>query len=216
LKVSLREKIILIVSLDGLSVFCLIYALSVASPGPGVAAVVARSLAHGARGGPAFIAGFLVGDLAWFTVAATGLAALAQTAHTVFAAVKYAGAAYLLYLAWRMWTAPARALEGKEVESTQKSSRLFLGSLALTMGNPKTMVFFFALLPTVVQLETLSLAGFLEIATVIALVLPLVLGAYVLAAVRARRLLQSPRAIRLVNRGSATVMAGAAVVVARS
>jgi threonine/homoserine/homoserine lactone efflux protein len=203
-------------TLSGLALFCVVYALSVFSPGPGVAAVVARSLVRGARGAPAFIAGFLAGDLVWFTVAATGLAALAQTAHTVFAAVKYAGAAYLLYLAWRMWTTPAQDLSLREVDSSQKPSRLFLGSFALTMGNPKTMVFFLALLPTVVQLETLSLTGFVEIAAVITLVLPLVLGAYVLAAVRARRLLQSPRAIRLVNRGSAAVMAGAAVAVARS
>ena len=203
-------------TLYGLSVYCLVYALSVASPGPGVAAVVARSLARGAHGAPAFIVGFLVGDLIWLTVAATGLAALAQTAHTVFALMKYLGAAYLLYLAWRMWTAPAKDLNGAQIESSQRPSRLFLGSLTLTMGNPKTMVFFLALLPTVVQLEALSLAGFLEIAAVSALVLPLVLGAYVLAAVRARRMLQSPRAVRLINRGSATVMAGAAVAVARS
>lgn len=203
-------------TLYGLSLFCLVYALSVFSPGPGVAAVVARSLARGAQGAPAFIAGFLVGDLVWFTVAATGLAALAQTAYMVFAAIKYAGAVYLLYLAWRMWTSPPQALNGPVVESSQKPLRLFFGSLALTMGNPKTMVFFLALLPTVVQLEELSLAGLLEIAAVISVVLPLVLGGYVLAAVRARRMLQSPRAVRLVNRGSATVMAGAAVAVARS
>ena len=102
------------------------------------------------------------------------------------------------------------------VDASQKPFRLFLASLSLTLGNPKTMVFFLALLPTVVRLEDLTLAGFLEIAALSALILPLVLGAYVVAAVRARRLLQSPRAVRLVNRGGATVMAGAAVAVARS
>lgn len=203
-------------TLYGLSVFCLIYALSVFSPGPGVAAVVARSLVRGTNGAPAFIAGFLIGDLVWFTVAATGLAALAQTASGVFAAIKYAGAAYLLYLAWRMWTAPPQAPTDRVVEPSQMPLRLFFGSLALTMGNPKTMVFFLAVLPSVVQLEELSVVAFLEIAAVISVVLPLVLGGYVLAAVRARRMLQSPRAVRLVNRGSATVMAGAAVAVARS
>jgi threonine/homoserine/homoserine lactone efflux protein len=203
-------------TLYGLAVYCLVYALSVASPGPGVAAVVARSLTHGARGAPAFIAGFLVGDLIWLTVAATGLAALAQAAQVVFATVKYAGAAYLLYLAWRMWTAPAETPREDVVDASQKASRLFLGSLSLTLGNPKTMVFFLALLPTVVRLEYLTLAGFIEVAVVSACILPLVLGAYVVAAVRARRLLQNPRAVRLVNRGSATVMAGAAVAVARS
>ena len=133
-------------SLYGLALYCLVYALSVASPGPGVAAVVARSLTRGARGAPAFIAGFLVGDLIWLTVAATGLAAIAQTAQLLFAAVKYAGAAYLLYLAWRMWIAPAEAPTEAEVDASQKPFRLFLASLSLTLGNPKTMVFFLALL----------------------------------------------------------------------
>ena len=82
------------------------------------------------------------------------------------------------------------------------------------MGNPKTMVFFLALLPTVVKLETLTVGGFFEIAAVICVVLPAVLGGYVYAAARARKFLQSPRAIRMVNRGGATAMAGAAVVIA--
>ena len=50
----------------GLLTFCAVYALAVAAPGPGVAAVIARGLAHGLKGTPAFIAGFMVGDLAWF------------------------------------------------------------------------------------------------------------------------------------------------------
>lgn len=200
----------------GLAVFAVVYGLAVFSPGPGVAAVVARSLVRGTQGAPAFIAGFLVGDLVWFTVAATGLAALAQSAHTVFVAVKYAGAAYLLWLAYRMWTSEPRPVDALAVDQSQAPSRLFLGSLALTLGNPKPMVFFLALLPTVVKLETLTMAGFVEIALVISLVLPLVLGVYAYAAARARRLLRSPRAIRLVNRGSATAMAGAAVAVAHA
>jgi threonine/homoserine/homoserine lactone efflux protein len=205
-------------TLYGLAVFALVYGLAVASPGPGVAAIVARSLSRGTRGAPAFIAGFLIGDLAWFTVAATGLAALAQAAYTVFVAVKYAGVAYLLYLSYRMWKSAAKPIEANDTsnpsEASQKPLRLFLGSLALTLGNPKTMVFFLALLPTVVKLETLTVSGFFEIAAVICVVLPLVLGGYAYAAARARKLLKSPRAIKMVNRGSATAMASAAVVIA--
>ena len=48
----------------GLLTFCAVYAVAVAVPGPGVAAVIARGLAHGLKGTPAFIAGFMVGDLA--------------------------------------------------------------------------------------------------------------------------------------------------------
>ncbi|HEV7715043.1 MAG TPA: LysE family translocator [Steroidobacteraceae bacterium] len=203
-------------TLYGMAVFSLVYCLAVASPGPGVAAIVARSLSRGTQGAPAFIAGFLIGDLVWLTVAATGLAALAQSAHAVFVAVKYAGVAYLLYLSYRMWTTAAKppVADGDEVDPSQKPARLFLTTLSLTMGNPKTMVFFLALLPTVVKLETLTVGGFFEIAAVICVVLPAVLGGYVYAAARARRFLQSPRAIRMVNRGGATAMAGAAVVIA--
>jgi threonine/homoserine/homoserine lactone efflux protein len=199
-----------------MAVFSLVYCLAVASPGPGVAAIVARSLSRGTQGAPAFIAGFLIGDLVWFTVAATGLAALAQSAYAVFVAVKYAGVAYLLYLSYRMWTTAAQppVADGDEVDPSQKPARLFLTTLSLTMGNPKTMVFFLALLPTVVKLETLTVSGFFEIAAVICVVLPAVLGGYVYAAARARKFLQSPRAIRMVNRGGATAMAGAAVAIA--
>jgi threonine/homoserine/homoserine lactone efflux protein len=204
-------------SFYGLAVFCAVYALAVATPGPGVAAVLARSLSSGARGAPAFIAGFLVGDLVWFTVAATGLAAIAQTAHTVFLGLKYAGAAYLLYLAWRLWTAPPRvASESSTVEPAQRASKLFLGSLALTLGNPKTMIFFLALLPTVVDLATLTVPGFVQIAIAITIVLPVVLGLYVAAGARARRFFRSTRAIRWLNRGTGTAMAGAAAAVAAS
>jgi len=198
----------------GLSVFSLAYVLAVAIPGPGVAAIIARSLGHGLRGAPAFIGGFLVGDLVWFTCAATGLAMLAQSAYTVFLVVKYAGVAYLLYLAYRLWTSPAQALDASAKVSQERPLRLFLGSLALTMGNPKTMIFFLAVLPTVVELKHLSVGGFLSIVGVIMVILPLVLGGYAFGASRARRLFSTPRTVRWVQRGTGVAMASAAVAVA--
>jgi threonine/homoserine/homoserine lactone efflux protein len=203
-------------SLYGLSVFALVYVLAVASPGPGVAAIVARALGRGTQGMPAFIAGFLVGDLIWFTLAATGLAMLAQKAYTVFVVVKFAGAAYLLYLAYRLWTAPAAPLGGGEEQPARRERplQLFLGSLALTMGNPKTMVFFLAVLPTVVELKRLTVGGFFEIALLTCFLLPTVLGSYAFFAGRARKHLSRPESVRWVQRGTGAVMAGAAVAVA--
>jgi threonine/homoserine/homoserine lactone efflux protein len=204
-------------SLYGLLVFAAVYLLAVASPGPGVAAVIARSLARGTRGAPAFIAGFLVGDLIWFSFAATGLAALAQTAQTLFIVVKYAGAAYLLYLAYKLWTAPVATGDSAAeaaLDQGQKPLQLFLGSLTLTLANPKTIIFFMALLPTVVQLEQLTLIGFLEIVLAIVIVLPFTLGAYVVLADRARRMFKSATAVRRINRGTGAAMACAAVAVA--
>jgi threonine/homoserine/homoserine lactone efflux protein len=202
-------------SLYGLSIFALVYTLAVAAPGPGVAAIVARALGRGTHGTPAFIAGFLVGDLIWLTLAVTGLAMLAQAAYTVFVVVKFAGAAYLLYLAYRLWTAPPAPLgDAEQSAQRERPVRLFLGSLALTMGNPKTMVFFLAVLPTVVQLNRLTVGGFFEIALVSCCVLPTVLGSYAFFAGRARKHLSRPESVRWVQRGTGAVMAGAALAVA--
>ena len=198
----------------GLAVFALVYALAVASPGPGVAAVVARALGRGMSGAPAFIAGFVVGDLLWFALAAAGLAVLAHSAYTVFLVIRYLGAAYLLYLAWRLWNAPAQALDASQTPRRERPLQLFLGSLALTLGNPKTMVFFLAVLPTVVELNRLSAVGFLAMTLVIAVLLPAVLGAYTVFAARARSRLSRPGTVRWVQRGTGAVMAGAAVAVA--
>jgi threonine/homoserine/homoserine lactone efflux protein len=199
----------------GLATFCVAYFLAVATPGPGVAAVISQALSRGVAGAPAFIAGFLVGDLLWFLAAVLGLSALAQTAHTAFVTVKYLGALYLLYLAYRLWSAPARPLaEDREPQIARPPRALFLGSLMLTLSNPKPMLFFLALLPTVVPLETLSALGHLEIVGAIALILPATLGGYVLIAARARAWLRSPRAVKIMNRGSGTLLAAAAVAVA--
>ena len=196
-----------------LLVFAAAYLAVLILPGPGVTALVARVLARGTAGSAAFIAGFVVGSLAWFTLAATGLAVFASHFATLFVAIRYAGAAYLLYLAWKLWTALPRPM-GSASHSPDNRMRLFLTGVAINLGNPKVIAFFLALLPTVVDLGTLTPQGFVELASTIAVVASAVLTAYALAAARARRLLSSPRAIRLVNRGSGAVMAGVAVTIA--
>jgi threonine/homoserine/homoserine lactone efflux protein len=201
-------------TLTGLLAFCAVYALAVATPGPGIAAIIARSLAHGSKGAPAFIAGFVVGDLVWFTIAATGLAALAKTAATLFIAIKWAGVAYLLFLAWKLWTSPAERVEVKDDDGRQHGWRAFIASLMLTLANPKAILFFLALLPTVIDLASMNALRFIEISAAMTIVLPAVLGTYVLLAARARELFTTPRAVRRLNRSSGIAMAGAAVVVA--
>ena len=90
----------------------------------------------------------------WLTLAATGLAVIAKTFAGVFVAIKFAGAAYLLYLAWRMATAPA--VIGAAPTPATRGVRAFLGSLSLTLGNPKVMVFFLSIMPLVVDVRTLT------------------------------------------------------------
>jgi threonine/homoserine/homoserine lactone efflux protein len=202
-------------SLYGLSVFALVYMLAVASPGPGVAAIVARVLGRGTRRRACVYSGLSGRRSGLVHLRRHGLAMLAQTAYTVFVVVKFAGAAYLLYLAYRLWTAPATPLaDSQQPGPRERPVQLFMGSLALTLGNPKTMVFFLAVLPTVIELKRLTVGGFFEIALVICFVLPLVLGLYAFFAGRARKHLSRPESVRWVQRGTGAVMAGAAIAVA--
>lgn len=198
--------------LSALLAFATIFAVACASPGPSTAAVVARVLATGAGSAPVFCGGLLLGDLLWLACAGLGLAGLVAVFQPVLAIIKYLGAAYLLYLAWRMWTAPV-ILPTHPATAKSASMAPFLGGLALALGNPKTMLFYLALLPSVVQISTLTWTGFMELAGVVTVVYSAVLAAYVLAAARMRLAFRSPRAMRIVNRTTGTVMAGAAVAV---
>jgi threonine/homoserine/homoserine lactone efflux protein len=201
-------------SLHGIALFCLVYLVATATPGPGIAAIIARVLAKGPANIWAYIAGFVLADLLWFTLAATGMAVLAQSAHTLFLVVKYVGAAYLMYIAYRMWTDPALPVAENSDPAPTSVLRLLLAGITLTLGNPKVMIFFLALLPTVVDLGAVGVREYFQIAAAMCVILTSVLSAYALAALRTRRLFRNPRALRWLNRGTGTVMAGAAVTVA--
>jgi len=201
-------------SLAGLLIFSTAYALAVASPGPGIASVVAQVLGRGIRAAPAQIAGILTGDFVWFIAAVSGLAALAHNFEGVFVAIKWLGAAYLLYLAFRMWTSPVAVIAAEAADDRISHGQLFLSGLTLTLSNPKAIAFFLALLPAILDLQALNLAGFLTVAALIALILPSVLMAYAVFAHAARGFFRSPRALRNLNRVSGAAIAGAAVAIA--
>lgn len=86
--------------------------------------------------------------------------------------------------------------------------------MAVTLGNPKIMMFYLALLPTIIDLASVTMLGWMELTVTMAVVLILIDFAWILAAAQARRLLKSPRAMRIANRVSAGTMAGAAAAIA--
>lgn len=196
-----------------LAIFAAALFIASGSPGPSIAALVARVLTRGWRSVLPFLAAMWIGEAIWLTMAVTGLSVLAQTFHWGFVALKYCGVAYLLYLAYKMWNAPVDVKES-ELPENDSSLRLFLTGMAITLGNPKIMMFYLALLPSIVDLAQVSLFGWAELITTMVLVLMTVDLAWVALAAQARRWLKSPRAVRVANRASATAMGGAAVVIA--
>ncbi|HKN27360.1 MAG TPA: LysE family translocator [Roseiarcus sp.] len=198
-------------TLISLLLFAAVYFAAVATPGPGVAALVARVLGRGLGGAAAFIAGYVVGDIVWLVVAGTGLSVLASAFAGLFVALKYAGAAYLLYVAWKMATAPVAV--GEAAPAASRGWRAFLGSLSLTLGNPKVMIFFLSIMPLVVDVRTLTPLAIGELAALCA-VMSCTLAAYALAANRARALFRSARVMGFAHRAAGGALAGVAVAVA--
>ena len=200
-------------TLSGLLIFALALGVAAGSPGPSIAALVARVMSRGLRDVLPFLAAMWLGETLWITAAVTGLSALAQTFAALFAAIKFVGVAYLLVLAWTMWFAPVEA-EATGVPGGHRPWRMFVAGLTVTLGNPKIMMFYTALLPTLLDLGHVGLAGWAELCSTAVLVLSIVDVAWALAASRARALLRSRRAMRIANRTGASMMAGAAVAVA--
>ncbi|MBA06197.1 LysE family translocator [Thalassospira sp. SN3W] len=183
------------------------------SPGPSVAALVARVLARGYRDILPFLAALWIGELIWLSFAVLGLSAIANSFHLLFAIIKYVGVAYLLYLAWKMWHAPVD-VDAETIPDTKSGVRMFIAGMTVTMGNPKIMLFYMALVPTVIDLASVSLFGWFELSVALMVVLVAVDLTWVFMASRLRHLIRSRRAMKIANRTSATVMAGAAVAIA--
>ncbi|WP_114947022.1 LysE family translocator [Microvirga calopogonii] len=200
--------------LAGLLLFSSALFIAAASPGPGIAAIVGRVLGRGPREAVAFSIGVALGDVVWLTFAILGLAALAQAFHEVFLVIKYAGAAYLLYIAYKIWTAPALAKDVKADTKPEHPAKLLLAGLALTLGNPKTIVFYLALLPTILDLTRITVLGYAELVVATLSVLGVVFAGYIVLAARARQLFTTPKAIRMLNRTTGALLAGAATAVA--
>src|ERR1700689_2046862 len=200
-------------TVSNLLVFALALIVAAGSPGPSIAALVARVLTRGLREVLPFLAAMWLGEALWLTCAVAGLAVVARTLGVVFVAIKFIGVAYLLYLAWKMWFAPTQDSKD-QLPSGQSPWRLFGTGLAVTLGNPKIMVFYLALLPTIIDLDHVGTAAWIELTAVMLLVLMSVDLALALLAARARRLLTSRKAVKIANRTSATMMAGAAAVIA--
>ena len=200
-------------TLASLIIFAGALMVAAGSPGPSIAALIARVLTRGARDVFPFLAAMWIGETVWLSCAVLGLAAIAESFRYIFVAIKWIGVAYLLYLAWKMWRAPAD-VSGGSLPDAGSARKLFFAGLTVTLGNPKIMMFYVALLPTIIDLNAVTFSGWAELTAVMFAVLIAVDLAWVVFAARARLMLRSSRAVRIANRTSAGLMAGAAAVIA--
>ena len=183
-----------------------------ASPGPDNMTIVARTISSGAASGIAYGAGTVVGILIFLVLATLGLSIVAAKMAVVMTVLRYGGAAYLIWMGIRLWTAIPVVPASQPVSNRHGLLATFATGIALNLGNPKMPLFYVALLPNVVG-ASLNTSDLGVLAAVILIVEAVVIGGHVLLAGRARGLLRTPAIVRRVNRAAGGVMIGAGVAV---
>ena len=196
-----------------LSIFAAALLLAAGTPGPSIAALVSRVIASGWRDVLPFLAAMWIGEVLWLSMALAGLSALAEAFQLGFQVLKWLGVAYLCWLAWKMWRQPVAA-DAAALPSRRAPWAMFAAGMAVTLGNPKIMVFYLALLPSLIDLSAVGFGQWALLAAVTLVCLAGVDLLWVALAHHARRFLRTARATRIANRLSALAFGGAAAAIA--
>jgi threonine/homoserine/homoserine lactone efflux protein len=205
-------------TVEAMTAFAGAFFLLALSPGPGLAAILSRALGSGTASGLAVTFGLVIGDALFLAIAMVGLSAIANAMGPMFQAVKYTGAAYLIWLGVHAWRDAGKPFELSTQASGAPWSRALWKDIGLglmvTLGNPKPILFYGALLPTFLDLTTIGARDFAMLMSVVIVVSFLVYGGYILLIERARRHLSSTRTIQNLNKATGIMLVGSGIVVA--
>jgi threonine/homoserine/homoserine lactone efflux protein len=164
-------------------------------PGPAVLLVLSTALRRGFPSATRATAGILAGNTMYFALSATGIAAVIVASHVVFSALKWAGAAYLVWLGLRMLLAHAGGHGAAAQRPAANAERIFVRAFIVQAANPKALVFFIALLPQFINPagsvpQQILLLGVSSVAIVLSSYAALVAGARTFAVTRFSDLLE--------------------------
>jgi threonine/homoserine/homoserine lactone efflux protein len=193
--------------------YCAAITFAAATPGPAMFTVIANGVSHGFV--RAFLAGLGIaaGDAVLVTLALLGLVALVQTFEWVFLILKYAGAAYLMFLGIRMWRSASARSDGLQATQARLSRSFFLG-ISIALGNPKAILFHASIMPLMLDLSTMSFVEGLLVVAVVFGVNIITMGVYAVLAGRAASWFKTPRRMRLMNRFAGGAMIGTGALIA--
>ena len=194
---------------SGIAFLIAVFIFSI-TPGPGVFAILARAIVNGSSACVSLALGMTISDILYLIAACFGLATIAVHWGDFFTIVRIAGGAYLIYLGWKMWTAPIELLsDDDQPRKSRRHAAGFTQGFMISASNPKVILFYIAFLPTFMDVTALS-SGDIAIAcllTLIALMAGLMLIA--VTASKARVFFKSERSAKRLNRGAGSIMMGA-------
>jgi homoserine/homoserine lactone efflux protein len=195
-------------------VFVLASALLVATPGPNVALIVGTSLTHGARTGLMTVAGVNIGLVIQLAVVALGLAWIVDFFARQFDAIRFAGAAYLLFLGVQtLWKSRHPA---STAVAPLSANRAFARGFAVAFANPKTLIFQAAFLPQFLSSGAGRAAELWLLAATFAIIAAVGDALWALFAARARALFTNRVQVIADRISGGILIAGAGVLLAAS
>ncbi len=184
-------------------------------PGPTILLVISTTLSHGRRAALASVIGVGLGDLVAVTLSLIGLGAIVATSATLFTALKWVGAAYLIYLGIQKWRSRPQAMAVDGDSRPPPPNRMLIRqSFIVTVLNPKSIAFFIAFLPQFMSVaapigpQMAILASTFVVLAIANAVL------YVFAADAMRRAMRRPAILRWAERLSGSILIGAGVMTA--
>jgi threonine/homoserine/homoserine lactone efflux protein len=200
--------------MTGYTVFMLAFAASAAAPGPEIAGLLARALSGGMFASLPLALGIILGKLLMLTAAVVGLAALVSVLGPFFVALKFCGAAYLVWLGVKKWRNAGRALAASETaKPVGFLAEIGLG-LAMTLSNPIAIVFYLALLPGAIDISGVTPGSYAVLCSIIVGVMAVIAIGYGLLAEIARKLFSSSNSKARVDCAAGAMMIGAGILVA--
>ena len=192
--------------------FLLASVLIAITPGPGAVISMSSGMRYGYLAALRAILGLQTAILLHLLVVAIGLGALLAASEEAFSVMKFAGAAYLIWLGVQKWRAPPECLEAGGDGAAQLKN-LYIQGVLVNLTNPKAVVFIVALVPHFVDVAQPQVPQYLIIALTLCVTDMLVMSIYALAASKIARLLRDAQAMQKQNRmfGGMFVLAGAAL-----
>ena len=184
------------------------------SPGPAVMLIIASGLAHGARRSTWASLGILSANAIYFAISATALGAVLAASREFFTAVKWIGAAYLVFVGLSaLFGRPSPITVSNTTARSSARRDLYLAGLSLQLANPKTLIFFVAILPQFVDARLAIGPQMVWLAAGSIIPELFILAGYGWLASRARRLATDPRYARWTDRIAGALVLGAAALV---
>jgi len=179
------------------------------TPGPAVLFVISSGLRAGARWSIASILGILAANAAYFLLSATGVGAVLAASYNLFFAIKWIGAAYLIFVGLRALFARESMVAPPDQAEHSPAHHLFRDGFILQASNPKAIVFFSAVLPQFIDPHGSILTQVAILCVTSNVIEFFVLWGYAAAAGRASALARQPRFANWTNRIAGVLLIGA-------